>query len=775
VRKSTIIFTIIFAVILLLIAASPVFACTHRLTISKSDHPDQIHVGETTTYTIEVSAGMCCCEGIEVIDTLPHGLSYAGNANLSPDSVTSNPDGTTTIIWHLDMDCCGCHPSDFLDGPCNDVHDGMDCDGCEPSPITITFDARGIDCGTWTNHVRARSTHYCCAIVAEAEEDTTVIAPAIKITKSGPDCAHEGDIITYNFTVENIGCCDLYDVKVTDPLFGASWEHYIGHLPKGGQVTFSQDYTIPEGASDPLVNTATATGEDELGLTVSGTDSHSVNILHPGIAITKAGPDSAHVGDTITYTYTVTNPGDTPLSGVSVLDDRAGVASYVSGDTNGDGKLDPGETWIFTATYTIPAPSGDITNTATASGTDALGLLVTDTVSWTVDVLHPGIEVTKSGSLYAHEGDRIIYIITVKNTGDCDLAVTVSDPLLGGIIWTGVLSPGASQVIARDYTIPAPSSDITNTVTATGEDVLGLTISDTDSHLVDILHPGISLIKSGPSSAHVGDTITYTYTVKNTGDCPLTNVSVVDDRLGTIVTGESLAVGEEKTFTANYTIPEGASDPLVNTATATGTDPLGRTISTMTGWSVGIPVVIITPVTYKLTITKQASKLTVSWGETLTFTITYKNTGNADLTGVVISDQIPGGLTYVDGSASHGGVYDPSTRTITWNIGTLTPGSSETLTFQVTVDNTAFGVIENIAVIRCHEIPEPREASVEISVAEVVPAVLPYPEAVPEVLPYPPELPPTGFELLYYLAVAIFLVIVGVVLQFGGPQRIFKN
>ncbi|MEW6189180.1 MAG: hypothetical protein AB1466_03590, partial [Actinomycetota bacterium] len=158
-----------------------------------------------------------------------------------------------------------------------------------------------------------------------------------------------------------------------------------------------------------------------------------------------------------------------------------------------------------------------------------------------------------------------------------------------------------------------------------------------------------------------------------------------------------------------------------------------------------------------------------------TFTITYKNTGNADLTGVVISDQIPGGLTYVDGSASHGGVYDPSTRTITWNIGTLTPGSSGTLTFQVTVDSTATGVIKNVTVIRCHEILEPREASVEISVAGIIPEVLPYPEAVPEVLPYPAKLPPTGFELLYYLAVAILLITVGFVLQLVGSKRYPKT
>ncbi|MDI6821732.1 MAG: hypothetical protein QMD66_02485 [Actinomycetota bacterium] len=193
------------------------------------------------------------------------------------------------------------------------------------------------------------------------------------------------------------------------------------------------------------------------------------------------------------------------------------------------------------------------------------------------------------------------------------VAVSVTDPLFGAS-WEhhiGHLPKGEQVTFTQDYTIPEGAPDpLVNTVTATGTDELGATVTDTDSHSVDILHPAISITKSGPSLAHVGDTITYTYIVKNTGDCPLTDVTIVDDKAGTVVTGESLAIGEEKTFTKDYTISATDPDPLVNTATATGTDSLGMTVSTMVGWSLSIPVVIITPVTYELTITKQADKST---------------------------------------------------------------------------------------------------------------------------------------------------------------------
>jgi hypothetical protein len=49
----------------------------------------------------------------------------------------------------------------------------------------------------------------------------------------------------------------------------------------------------------------------------------------------------------------------------------------------------------------------------------------------------------------------------------------------------------------------------------------------------------------------VGDPILWEYIVTNTGPVPLVNVTVTDDQLGVIVSGETLAVGETKTFTAN--------------------------------------------------------------------------------------------------------------------------------------------------------------------------------------------------------------------------------
>jgi uncharacterized repeat protein (TIGR01451 family) len=56
-------------------------------------------------------------------------------------------------------------------------------------------------------------------------------------------------------------------------------------------------------------------------------------------------------GDALTWRFTVSNTGDAALSHITVTDSVSGVTpTYVSGDTNSDGKLDLGESWIYQAT-----------------------------------------------------------------------------------------------------------------------------------------------------------------------------------------------------------------------------------------------------------------------------------------------------------------------------------------------------------------------------------------------------------------------------------------
>jgi uncharacterized repeat protein (TIGR01451 family)/fimbrial isopeptide formation D2 family protein len=526
------------------------------ISVSKSG-PAYAHEGDTITYTITVTnTGDCPLFSVFVTDTLL-GSIYTGGLAFGATM-------TFTLTYTVPT-------------PSGDISNTVTASG---------YDALGLgvsDTASWT---------------------VAVLHPGISVSKSGPAYAHEGDLITYTITVSNTGDCALYSVSVTDTVLGTI---YSNGLAFGETKTFTLTYTVPS-PSTVVSNTVTASGSDILGLGVSDSASWTVTVLHPGISVSKSGPAYAHEGDTITYTVTVSNPStDTTMYKVSVVDsllgDRSGSFSA---------SLAPLASESRAFTYTVPTPSGDITNTVTVTYKNGLNQPKTAYASWTVAVLHPGISVSKSGPAYAHEGDLITYTITVSNTGDCALySVSVTDTVLGTIYSNG-LAFGETKTFTLTYTVPSPSTVVSNTVTASGSDILGLGVSDSASWTVTVLHPGISVSKSGPAYAHEGDTITYTITVSNTGDCALYSVFVTDTVLGPIYSN-GLALGETKTFTLTYTVPISSGD-ISNTVTALGSDILGLGVSDSASWFVKVQ--------YQITVTTSPAGAIGG-----TFEVTYTQSG----------------------------------------------------------------------------------------------------------------------------------------------------
>jgi len=76
-----------------------------------------------------------------------------------------------------------------------------------------------------------------------------------------------------------------------------------------------------------------------------------------------------------TWTYKETNDGTVALTNPSVADNlctaNGGTITKTSGDTNNNGVLDPGETFVYTCTATFTAP-GTYTSVGTAHGIDPL-------------------------------------------------------------------------------------------------------------------------------------------------------------------------------------------------------------------------------------------------------------------------------------------------------------------------------------------------------------------------------------------------------------------
>lgn len=158
---------------------------------------------------------------------------------------------------------------------------------------------------------------------------------------------------------------------------------------------------------------------------------------------------------------------------------------------------------------------------------------------------------------------------------------TLGDWVTGGDPGTSFTIPGEqSWNTAFDYTIR--EEDVTlhpvagyfaviNRFDADGTQ--GESVFDTKT--IRVIQPEIELDKTvAPSVAVVGQTVTYTFTITNTGDWPLVNITLVDDELGNLTTelpaGLVLGPGDSHSFGYDYTIQAGDL-PLINEATVRGT------------------------------------------------------------------------------------------------------------------------------------------------------------------------------------------------------------
>ncbi|MDR3519464.1 MAG: ice-binding family protein [Candidatus Pacebacteria bacterium] len=144
----------------------------------------------------------------------------------------------------------------------------------------------------------------------------------------------------------------------------------------------------------------------------------------------------------VTYNYTVSNPGTIPLTAVTLVDNKCPIINFVSGDINNNAQLDTNETWHYSCTAPL---SQTTTNSVTATGKGD-GMTATDVASATVIVGTPGlpntgivpplIHIVKVPNLFTvpYNG-AVTYTYTVTNPGAVPLMnVTVADDKCGPVV-----------------------------------------------------------------------------------------------------------------------------------------------------------------------------------------------------------------------------------------------------------------------------------------------------------------------------------------------------
>ena len=184
------------------------------------------------------------------------------------------------------------------------------------------------------------------------------------------------------------------------------------------------------------------------------------------------------------------------------------------------------------------------------------------------------------------------------------------------------------------------------------------------------------------SAAIVGQSIGYTFTVKNTGNVTLKNVVVTDQLKGLIIGGIKahektlgpMAPGSEKIFPATYVLTQGDIDAgqVENTATVTGTPPSGTSLNTVSDRTDSTTTMLTQNKSVEIIKTAEFTLNTPPMpGDVIKYTFEVKNNGNVTLKNVYISDPLPN--LKLGGPTNSGGYFQ---GTEAFKIASLLPGKS---------------------------------------------------------------------------------------------------
>ena len=520
------------------IGASPVVSATKtdNLTSSQAVSP-----GDTVTYQVVIkNDGDIAATGVVFSDT------PGDYCSLVPGSVTSTPQGTVTAGNGGSDTQVVVNVGDVDPGDANKVTIAFDVIVEDPFPAGVplsisnqgtvegdNFDPDVItddpDNGTGDYNPTVTTVDAATQIVVEKTDSIGNDAGNIGIVDPG-------DTISYRIVIQNNGDLDAEGVVFTDPpvdnaelVVGSvstnkgtvtvgngandtSVEVNVGPLAgNGGSVTIEFDVVVdnplPAGV-DQVSNQGSADGDnfdpvDSDDPSIGGTADPTITHLTatPVVTATKVdalfddadGDNFFGPGDTIQYTITITNSGNTEATGVVLQDPAVANAALVAGTvTPSQGTVvqgnNPGDNAVQVNVGNIPADGGAatltfhvlianplpdgitrISNQATISGTNLSESVVTDDPSTpaqndpTVTPILPVsaektavLQIDNNNNGVANPGDTIRYTIAIVNDGPQDSTDTVFTDLEDDMVNSALVS---GSVVTTQGTVTSGNTD----------------------------------------------------------------------------------------------------------------------------------------------------------------------------------------------------------------------------------------------------------------------------------------------------------------------------
>ena len=735
-------------------SASPVTVIEPKLKVDKTVDKTTAQAGDTVTFTIMVShTGQSQTDAydVDLSDVIPAGLTYvAGSlrntAGVAPTTLTPPSGGgtftavyaklakgqTSTLTFQATLDA-NVISGKSLVNTATETWTSLSGNPGQISPYNSdAYERTGssADPGQLNNY---RASDPATVTVAQPSVTKSLVTTSIVNANNSATQAVIGETATYTITMK-IPQGRTPGAKLIDSLpAGMAYVQTIsavnddpayltvpglGNAPtlgSGGQtftydlgdivnidtdsgtdetVTFTVQAVVLNVNSNvsgvSLVNKAKATWNGGANVTADAS-SGAVTVIEPKLLVQKTksvGGFGGNVGDPVTYTITITNYGSPATDAYNAtLDDV--IPAQISGATV-DSVTDP----TGNATSATFALAGNTLSTATPFTVPA-GNTVTIIVTGTL-----------AGPLTA--GQQIV------NTAYGEWTSLPGNP--------GPITPNNPNAYERTGSGSTTLGQLNNyhasgvaTITPNSADLAVVkTVSNAAPNVGDIITFTVTVTNSGPNTAHnvkLTDTfpssseLTYLSNSPSQGSYnPGTGVWTV----GTVNVG---AAGTQTlTLTARVNAPAtpGALPAtLTNRATVSGADEPDPNPGNNTGTATE------TPKYADLAVTKTVDKPQPNVGDTITYTVTLTNNGTATATGVEVTDTLPANVTYVSAAPQGGTAFTPTPAVSptggVWAVPTIAPGASVLLTITARAD--ASGVSFNTVTITKSDVYDPNDGN----------------------------------------------------------------
>ncbi len=548
--------------------------------------------------------------------------------------------------------------------------------------LRVEADTQFADCGELYNLASASASNEADEDTSDNSDDHTIVVecPDLSATKEADDgVVSAGQQIGFTMTVSNssaAGTGTAYDVELNDP------------LPAGSGL----DWSIDPANEDCEINGALGAQVLECGFgDLAAGESVAVHVVSD-----TAPADCATYPNEASVTAT-NHDGLNPSDDTTVECPGLNISK-----TADNGTIDAGELASYTVTVWNVGPGTALD----ASWSDELPA----GVGWNVELQNPDGDDACASSI---DGDG-------NQSASCDFGdLAPSDMEHGKVIVVsgstdredcGVLDNTAFAYASNDDTVEASASITVKCPTV-----------------------AIEKVNDQPEPVLPGTVVSYTVTV-TVSDGPAKNVTVTDllplglDAPTSISDGGSYSGGTraitwhlgdladgsyELTYQAAVSAGTEHGDELVNVAVVSSDNSQCPDAESAADECTDDSTVVVRVPT--LVIDKDADTEIVHFvfnedgdlqsitPEEVTWTLSF-TLANGPVTDAVISDPLPNYLDFV--SASDDGVYDDATRTVTWELGTLTESGSVTLVTRVDPGAPETDPIVNVATIVSNETPE---------------------------------------------------------------------